>query len=379
MYHEKQRQRALGRIWQALEEGRYPSAADLVHLSDLGPEDTTRLAQLWPHVPVQHRRTLLRTLVEMAEADFEVDFGILFRQGLSDEDEEVRECALDGLWEDEDPRLIAPLVTLLRHDEAVRVRAAAAQTLAHFVLLGELDKLRPEPFHTICEALIAAYEDEGEALEVRRRALEAVAYISDERVPAMIERAYRHPESLMRQSALFAMGRSNDPRWAGIVLRELYNADPAIRYEAARACGELELRDAVSGLVEMLEDGDNELQEVVLWALGQIGGAEAKRALKRYSRSPHPGLRSAAQEALDELNFLYGDTQHFFGPPERWLDYQDDVFWNSAEEEPALDEEEQEAWEELEALEAREMEDDEEAGEEGDEVEDWDEDETFSA
>lgn len=379
MYQEKQRARALNRIWQALEEGRYPSAPDLVFLSGLLTEDVTRLAQVWPTVPVHHRRTLLRTLVEMAENDFEMDFGALFRQGLRDEDAEVRQYALEGLWEDEDPRLIPVLVTMLRSDEAMAVRAAAAQTLAHFVLLGELDKLRPEPFHTICEALIATYQDEGEALEVRRRALEAVAYISDERIPALIDTAYQHPESLMRQSAVFAMGRSNDRRWASLVLRELYSPDPAMRYEAARACGELELRDAVDGLIELLEDGDGELQEVALWALGQIGGSEAKRTLKRYSRSQNPALRSAAQDALDELNFLYGDTQHFFGPPERWSEYQEDVFWSrpsGEEEDEALDEEEWEAWEaleeELEAL-------DEDEDIEQDETDAWDADEDEDA
>jgi len=372
IHNEKQRQRALQRIWQAMEEGRYPGAADLVHLSGLSPEEATRLAQLWPHVPVQHRRTLVRSLVEMAEADFEMDFGTLFRQGLKDADDEVRQYALEGLWEDEDPRLIPVLVTMLRQDEASPVRAAAAQTLAHFVLLGELDKLRPEPFHTICEALIATYEDEGEALDVRRRALEAVAYISDERIPGMIERAYHHPEILMRQSAVFAMGRSNDRRWASLVLRELYSPDPAMRYEAARACGELELRDAIDGLNEILEDGDSELQEVALWALGRIGGAQAKRILKRYSRSSQPALRSAAQDALDELNFLYGDDQHFFGPPEHWAEYQDEVFWNQpGEEEPELDEEEWEAWEKLEeTLEA--LDQDEDEDDFADDVASWD-------
>lgn len=368
MVQDKRRTRALNRIWQALEGGYYPSAPDLVYLSALNQEELTRFAQLWPDVPVQHRRTLLRTLVEMAENDFEMDFGALFRQGLQDEDAEVRQYALEGLWEDEDVRLIPVLVNVLRHDEVSAVRAAAAQALAHFVLLGELDKLRPEPFHIICEALLATYQDEGEAIDVRRRALEAVSYISDERVPPLIEAAYHHPDALMRQSALFAMGRSNDRRWASIVLRELYSPDPAMRYEAARACGELELRDAVHGLLEVLEDGDQEVQEVALWALGQIGGSEAKSALKRYSRSKNPALRSAAEDALDELNFLYGDTQHFFGPPERWMDYQEDTFWERPTgdkhfDDEDVDEEEWEAWAaleaELEALDTEEGEDDE--------------------
>ncbi len=367
-YQDKKRSQAHARIWEALETGQYPLARDLVYLSDLETEEVTRLTQLWPHIPVQHRRQLLHTLAEMAEQDFELEFGIFWRLGINDEDAEVRQYALEGLWEDEDARLIPHIIYRMRHDEAVTVRAAAAQLLANFAYQGELGKLRAEPFRAVREALLEACQDEGEAIEVRRRALESVSYITDERVPPLIEQAYTHPDALMRQSALFAMGRSYDKRWAAIVLRELYNPDPAMRYEAARACGELELRDAVHGLLDMLEDGDDELKEIALKALGQIGGQKAKRALKRYTKSKQIALREAATEALAEWEYLYGDDQHFFGDPENWLEAQEDVFWEPpAVEEGWFDDEEKEAWDtfmrELEALDTDEEDEDEDLDE----------------
>jgi len=84
-------------------------------------------------------------LGELAEADFELNFGAVFRLGVIDEDAEVRAAAINGLWEDEDVRLVPLLVKTLLEDEAPAVRAAAARSLGRFILLGELQKIRPEP------------------------------------------------------------------------------------------------------------------------------------------------------------------------------------------------------------------------------------------
>ena len=78
-----------------------------------------------------------------------------------------------------------------------------------------------------------------------RRALESLSYCCDSRVSALIEAAYDSDEPRMRISALFSMGRSADPRWTSIVLQELENGEAEMRFEATRACGELQVTDAV--------------------------------------------------------------------------------------------------------------------------------------
>jgi HEAT repeat protein len=88
----------------------------------------------------------------------------------------------------------------------------------------------------------------------------------------------------MRVSALFAMGRSYDERWHEAVLRSLDDDDAEIRFEAARAAGELEIRAAVPALVRLASGGDREVTEVAVWSLGEIGGLEAKRALSALAR-----------------------------------------------------------------------------------------------
>lgn len=289
-----------------------PTQASLCQLSSLAAEEATRLASVWASLPVELRRQMITRLVEMAEADFEMDFGAVYRLGLDDEDADVRTVAIEGLWEDEDVRLVPHLTTALREDESATVRTAAAASLGRFVLLGELQKIRPGPHTLAYESLLATCQDASESMEVRRRALESLAYADDEAVAALIREAYAAPEERVRVSAVFAMGRSADKRWAREVRQELFSPNPELRYEAARACGELQLSEMVPDLEDLAEDGDPEVQEAALWALGQIGGDRARRILGRYRLAENEATRLAAEAALDELEFLHGDLLEFF-------------------------------------------------------------------
>jgi HEAT repeat protein len=253
----------------------------------------------------------------MAERDIHMDFAAVFRLAMKDTDSQVRAVAIDGLWESEDVRLVPQLAESLTEDQAEEVRVAAAQCLAHFVLLGELQKIRPEPFDTACRALLGRLDEaDEESLEVRRRALESIAYAGLDEVEDLIWAAYGHPEELMRISAVFAMGRSADGQWIKQVMNNLHHPNPAMRYEAARAAGELSAEEAVPDLVELTEDVDVEVQQAALGALGQIGGSQARRTLQRYVTSDDEAVREAARAALRELEFFHGDIDRFFGPPE---------------------------------------------------------------
>ena len=289
-----------------------PDQASLYHLSNLEAEHAEHLREVWRDLPVKVRQRLTKRLVELAEADFEVDFGAVFRIGLTDEDADVRTAAIEGLWEDEDVRLVPFLAAALRENEALAVRTAAAASLGRFVLLGELEKIRPEPHAQAYEALWAACQDTAEHVDVRRRALESLAYASDEAVAKLIGEAHDDPEEKVRISAVFAMGRSADSRWARRVCQELVSPNPELRYEAARASGELQISEAVPDLEELADDADPEVQEAALWALGQIGGEKAQQILERYCNAQDEATRTAAEAALDELEFLHGHLSDLF-------------------------------------------------------------------
>ncbi len=279
----------------------HPSA--LFHLSGLGPRELRNFSERWPQVDLKRRRWILRWLVQIAEENFEVDFNSIFRHCLGDPDAQVRALAIDGLWEVEGISLLARLLDLLEGDPSELVRGRAAIALGRFALLAELGKLEEDYALTMRAALLGCIRNPKEAVEVRRRAVESVSYFGGEEIRGVIANAYVDDEEEMRQSAVFAMGRSLDSYWLDAVLSELSNPKPAMRYEAARACGELEMPDAVEPLIELVDNMDIEVSCAAIWALGQIGGEEAREALKVCCESEDTSVAEAAEEALLVLEF----------------------------------------------------------------------------
>lgn len=278
---------------------------ELIHLSNLTREEQGWLEEAWPLITLDKRRRLVQLLGEQADADFQLDFTAVFRRGLRDEDATVRQRAIEGLWEDESVTLIRPLLRLLQ-DEVDAVQAAAATALGRFVLQGELGYLTEERYHSLVEELMHVIADAVRPVAVRRRAVEAVAYSSDERVRGIIARAYEDEAEPMRLSALFAMGRSADEYWRGMARAELWNENPAFRYEAARAAGELGDSVAVPRLIALLGDADREVREMTIWALGQIGGPAARKALEGVvQHSNSPARRQLARDSLAEMALLH--------------------------------------------------------------------------
>jgi HEAT repeat protein len=277
--------------------------SSLTFLSDLSSEDRATLREAWPRLPVERRRRIVSNLVTMAEDNIELDFRHVFLISLEDPDAQVRLTAIEGLYEDESKLLMGKLINILRHDPNPRVREAAATALGRFTYMAQCEQLAAGQATDLRGALLESARDEQEKPDVRRRAIEALGYLDgDGEIEELIAEAYRRGGS-QAESALFAMGRSMDPRWNHIVLEELESDRPAMRYEAARAAGEMVLEDALPRLVRMIEDKDLEVRLAAVWALGQIGGKPAAEALARALSSPEPAVREAAQEAMEEVVF----------------------------------------------------------------------------
>jgi HEAT repeat protein len=276
-------------------------------LSGASRSELAAFAETWSDLPVSRRQRASQMLVELAEENFKHDFNLLFRYMLNDEDAAVRAHAIDGLWEDEDTALVKPLIGYLRSDPTAAVRAAAADSLGRFVLLAEYDRLPQQGLaDLIHDALLATVRSPNEEMNVRARALESLAYWSEDLMKGIIAAAYDDEDAVLRASAVCAMGRSADTYWRKTAEGELESPDARMRFEAARAAGELEDREAVPRLIELLEDADREVQGAAITALGQIGGKLARQALHSAATSEDEVLRSLADEALQELEFASG-------------------------------------------------------------------------
>jgi HEAT repeat protein len=283
--------------------------SELYAFSDLAGDRLARFRVAWDSTPVATRRRIAQGMVELAEASFEVNFDAIFRHCLGDVDADVRAAAIDGLWENEEVSLIGPLLTMFRSDPSAKVRAAAAIGLGRYVLAGELEELEPPVQVRILTELLTKFHLPEESVEVRRRAVESAAYACTPEVVEAIEMAYFDDDEQMRLSAVVGMGRSCDKRWKEIVLEELQDRQPAMRYEAALAAGGLMLKEAVPLLTRLLDDVDQQVRDATIWALGQIGGAPARQALLAAYEDADEETQAILEEALAEQALLEGQLQ----------------------------------------------------------------------
>lgn len=282
---------------------------DLKPLSGLGGDERGAFWRAWQAIPPRRRGEIAHAMVELAEDNVDLDFGEVLFWCLDDPDAGVRVSAVEGLWEKVSRRLLDRLTTMLRSDPAPVVRAAVAIGLSHFAYLAALDELEHRDAQVVRDALLDTILDQRQPLDVRRRSLESAGYFADvDEVQRQIGLAYDDDEQLMRESALVAMGRSMLPRWLPTIAGALGSASPALRYEAARAAGEMaeEARGLLPRLAPLLNDDDSEVALAAIWALGQIGGAPAQRALQQVRKSKDEARSQAAAEALDELSL--GDS-----------------------------------------------------------------------
>jgi len=273
----------------------------LFELSNLTAAETATFAATWADVPSERRLTVVGKLLEMAHENTDLDFSSVLRQCLKDRDSSVRQSAIEGLWECEDRVIILPLCQIIREDQSPEVRASAALALGKFADLAQGAKLLRKDEARIQQCLLGALQDVEEELEVRRRALEAAASFNTEDIKAYIQWAYESEDTDLRGSSLYAMGKTGEPFWLEILVKELNSSVPPLRYEAANACAALEDEEAIPHLVPLMDDDDLEVQLSAVRAIGTIGGPLAKKALRRCLKTGDPTLEDAAREYLDQV------------------------------------------------------------------------------
>ncbi len=275
--------------------------SNLAELSNLDSQELKLFERVWATIESKRRHQIVYRLVELARDNAELNFDSIFKNCLKDRDADVRSEAIEGLWENEETSMIDLLINLLEQDSSEKVQTAAATALGKFAMLAEHQKLRSCHTSKISQALLAAISDKSMPIEVRRRALEAAASLSLPQVKRVIMETYQSHTSRLRVSSIYAMGKSCDPSWLPILLKELTNSDAETRYEAAGACGELEEEEAVSHLTRLINDPDSDVQTATIQALGKIGGAEAKECLAKCLNNSSEAIHQAVKHALQEL------------------------------------------------------------------------------
>ena len=302
---------SIERVLEALlDEEQVLDPKHLYQLSDLKPDDLSRLEAVWTQISVRRRRALMEDLEHLTETDYLLSFEAVFRMAIHDPDDQVRFYAIRAIEAFDTDDLISTFLARLEEDESVDVRAVAASVLGKYVYRGELDKIKDDTQRKIVDCLLKVVKSDQPG-RVRRRALEAVSYSPRDEVHQEINRAYQREEPSWRASALFAMGRSFDERYQEKVYAQLRDTAPEVRMEAVRACGELYLEDAQEDLLDLLDDVPR-VRRVAIWSLSQIGGEGVHQALKGLLEMEHlpRDEEELIHRALDNLAFTEGSVNY---------------------------------------------------------------------
>jgi len=279
------------------------STSKLSNLSGLSAEESVLFKNAWSSIDVDRKRQIVGQLVDLAANNYQLEFDEAFRIILGDDDTETRLSAIEGLKDCEDVSFIQQFISLLDTKYDTQTRAMSAAALGQFAILAELGKLSASHSSQIQDVLMQIIRNKQEESEVRRRAIEAVAHLSQEQVKQTIRRAYDNPDPAFKRSALYAMGRNCDPIWLPFLLKEMRNPDPEIRYEAAVACGELCVAETVPQLLRLTRDTDIQVQIAAISSLGHIGSIEAKSVIQSFLQNSDERIQQAAEVALEELGF----------------------------------------------------------------------------
>jgi HEAT repeat protein len=291
-----------GVIEEVLDVAAPVPTARLTDLSNLDRGVAELVVQAMNEVSFERRRDVLKNMVEIAEESIELNFDAIFRRCLVDEDGEVRQVAIEGLWENEERSLIEPLITMFREDEEENVRVAAAQSLSRFALRAELGQLLDRDADKVKSNLLELIEGEDESSdEVRRRAIESIAPINEPQVRSVILETYETASERLRIAAVYAMGQNGDPVWVPYVLEELEADDPELRYEAVGAAGRIGDESLLAPLARMVRDDNTEVQGAVVTAIAAIGGPIAQRVLKRLTEHGDDNVRELALDAIESM------------------------------------------------------------------------------
>jgi HEAT repeat protein len=301
---EEEPKPALDEVTAALLRGEYPRSA-LVGLSGLTAREAGTFKRAWAGVATDVREAVVSELNDLAEERVDYLFDRALLAMLDDPDAVVRQRAVAGLWEHEDPHLAATLCAILATDESEDVRAEAARGLGRFAEMAELGDLDPELAERVTSTLIDTLSDPVESMHVRARALEAAAILGgNDTILDAIDDFFDEDDTGFRATAIFAMGRSLQGRFLPTILNETTSDDAEIRYEAARAAGRLGDTEALPVLAELAKDEDAEVRQAAINAMGEIGGTAAARYLRRMAEDAADTEVELIDAALDEATIV---------------------------------------------------------------------------
>jgi HEAT repeat protein len=178
---------------------------------------------------------------------------------LTDDDTAVKVAALKGLTGYQASSALMEISACLSDSEP-EVRLTAIYSLGQLALSARDTVAQVEPLLTDSDAL------------VRIQAAQTILLVSnDDGARKMLHQMATHSDPLMRASALEALGQCGDKSAFTLAVTALEDVQSIVRKAAARALVNLTPLEALSHLVQHLDDNDASVCEVLARSISRIG------------------------------------------------------------------------------------------------------------
>lgn len=317
-----------------------PGRHDPLYNSSTNAQTSEAFLAEFDTLDLSSQRKKIRELSEAEEDNYSENHAPIYTMLMNHSDPEVRRCAVEAMWYYPDEEHIDRILNIFWFDSDEEVRGRAAMVLGRYMYEGfVMEELDGSLAQRLKRALLEAATDEREGITVRRFAIEALSFCTDDpKVLNLIEDAYFSADARMQLSALFAMGRSGLERWHCYLLRTLDDTDREFRIEAITACGEAQMISAVPELQKLCFEPDRDIRLEAIWALGKIGDERALHTLQRCARDPDPEVSEVAKDAIEELGIAAAIARGEYDEAEDdddLADFEadDDLEWDDDEDE----------------------------------------------
>ena len=100
------------------------------------------------------------------------------------------------------------------------------------------------------------------------------------------------------------MGKTCNDIWIPILIEELKNEDPEVRYESVEALVEIGQDDCADVLMDLITDDDQQVRLSIISGLGKLGTLSSKELLLGCLEDDDDEIAEAARIALENIDFL---------------------------------------------------------------------------
>ena len=250
-------------------------------LSDLTPAKAAQVREVLQELSEEKRLQFFQAMDSSAEEELIYDFTPIAMLGIDDPDAAIRTAALNVLYWEDTEQIGKIMLEKAASDPDENVRIAAIKTLGQYMLEHHMENDIPVDPAKLKETLSALLDNPSAA--VRREAVASYALSGDKRVKEIISGYFAGNDRDELMTALQAVSLSLLEDWNDVIMELISSENEDIRQAAIHTAGELQLKEALPVMYEIIANFDHVSPELLLEtvsAVSEIGHSGSLEVLE---------------------------------------------------------------------------------------------------